>query len=230
MKDIQTPITIENEDTFKIIFSKYGAYGLEKQENLAKIVEDLVGDLDIDKGVLSFNDDIKFNVQILGFHSEEFNQWSWAWDNENIGFNESLIKESKEIKELGEKFSIDEFTTSTFEIDYDDCHVIAMMVTSIMGDSAYYAASVGDLNVFVTINSDSIPENNSSEDFRMIYNHFQKNFDIFPKLAFEGYTKLKGYFFKEREDFSLAKIGEDRVIVGFTDRNNVTNIQLLTTD
>ncbi|MDL2246609.1 hypothetical protein LJB96_03225 [Methanobrevibacter sp. OttesenSCG-928-K11] len=230
MMDLQTPITINTEDTFKTIFSKYGAYALDKQDNLANAIGELEGDLDIDEGTLAFNNDLKFDIQILGFYSEEFNQWSWAWDNENIGFNEDLILSSEKIKEIGDEFEIKEFSTPVFEIDFDECHAMIMIASSLLDDSGYYVADVDDLKIFLSINSDKVKEDNSSEKFRLIFNSFQKNYDVYTKLAFEGYTKLKGYDFKERDDFSLAKIGEDRVIASFSERGKLMGIQLLTAD
>jgi hypothetical protein len=229
MMDLQIPITINKDDTFKDIFSKYGAYSLDKQDNLAKTIGDLEGNLDLDEGILSFSDDLKFNIQILGFYSEEFKQWSWGWDNENI-FNEKLLNDSKKIKDIGEEFDVKEFSTPVFEIDFDECHAMAMVTSSLLDDNGYYVSNEDDLKIFLSITSDKIKEDNSSEKFRLIFNSFQKNYDIYPKLAFEGYTKLKNYFFKEREDFSLAIIGEDRVIASFSERGKLMGIQLLTVD
>ncbi|WP_409200840.1 DUF6882 domain-containing protein [Methanobrevibacter sp. DSM 116169] len=230
MKEVQTPLTIEEKDSFKTIFSKYGAYAYDKQENLANLIGDLTGSLDIDNGTLEFNDDIKFDVQILAFYSNEFNQLSWAWDNENIGFDESLVKNSLEIKKFGEKYDIAEFTTPSYKIDFDDCHIIAMIASSLLDVDAYYLASFEDLDIFVTIKSDLIKKDNSSERFRKTFNNFQKNFDVFARPAFEGYAKLKGCEFKEREEFSVAKNGEDRLIAGFSERGNLTHLQLLEVD
>ena len=71
MRKIEKPVEIEQGDSFKVILSKYGALGLDKQENLSELIGDLEGQLDIEKGVLTFSDDISFNVQILGFFNEE---------------------------------------------------------------------------------------------------------------------------------------------------------------
>ena len=114
MRKIEKPVEIEQGDSFKVILSKYGALGLDKQENLSELIGDLEGQLDIEKGVLTFSDDISFNVQILGFFNEEAKKWSWAWDNESIGFDESLIEAAKEIHEIGLKYEIGQFTTFWF--------------------------------------------------------------------------------------------------------------------
>lgn len=222
MKVIEKPITIEKGDSFKVILSKYGALALDKQENLSELIGETVGDLDIEKGEISFGD-ITFPVQILGFSMQDAKQWSWAWDNEEI-FGKDLVVSAGKIKEIGEEFDIKEFTSPVLNADFDDCHTLAMTSTAILGMDAYYAVSEEGLDIFVLIKSDLIEENNSVVKFRNTFYTFQKNFNIYPKIAFEAYTKLKGYGFKPHDDFALAKIGEARVMAGFTERGNVTRI------
>jgi len=222
LKVIEKPITIEQDDTFKVILSKYGALALDKQENLSELIGETVGDLDIEKGEISFGD-ITFPVQILGFSMQDAKQWSWAWDNEEI-FGKDLVVSADKIKEIGEEFDIKEFTSPVLNADFDDCHTLAMTSTVILGMDAYYAVSEEGLDIFVLIKSDLIKENNSVVKFRNTFYTFQKNFNIYPRIAFEAYTKLKGYIFKPHDDFALAKIGEARVMAGFTERGNVTRI------
>ncbi len=222
MKVIEKPVAIEKEDSFKVILSKYGALGLDKQENLAELIGETVGDLDIEKEIISF-DGIELPVQILGFFSQEFNQWSWAWDNEDI-FGKSLIKSSNEIKAIGDEFDVTEFNSPVIQTSFDACHALAMTATALLNMDGYYAVSEEGLEIFVAIKSDLIKENNSVKKFRDTFYTFQKNFNIYPRIAFESYTKLKGYGYKPHDDFALAKIGENRVMAGFTERGNVTRI------
>lgn len=222
LKVIEKPITIEEDDSFKRVLSKYGALALDKQENLSELIGETPGELDIEKGTLSFGD-IVFPVQILGFYSQDLKQWSWAWDNEEI-FGENLIRASKQMKAVGDEFNIDEFNSTAIQADFNDCHTLAMASTSILNMGAYYAVSEDGIDIFVLIKSDLIKENNSVKKFRDTFYTFQKNFNIYPKIAFEAYTKLKGYGYKPHDDFALAKIGESRVMAGFTERGNVTRI------
>lgn len=228
MKTIEKPVTIEDGDSFKVILSKYGALALDKQENLSELIGETEGDLDIEKGIITF-EDITLPVQILGFYMQDSKQWSWAWDNEDI-FGGDLIKSASEIKAIGDEFDIAEFTTPVINADFNDCHTLAMASTAILNMDAYYGVSEDGLDIFVAIKSDLIKENNDVKKFRDTYYTFQKNFNIYPKMAFESYTKLKGYGFKPHDDFSLAKIGESRVMVGFTERGNVTRILMFGED
>ena len=222
MKVVEKPITVEKGDSFKVVLSKYGALALDRQENLSELIGETVGDLDIEKGIISFGE-IVLPIQILGFFSKDLNQWSWAWDNEDI-FGENLIKASTQIKAIGDEFEIVEFSAPIIQTDFDACHTLAMAASAILNMDAYYAVSEEGIDIFVAIKSDLIEENNSVMKFRDTFYTFQKNFKIYPKIAFEAYTKLKGYGFKPHEEFALAKIGEARVMAGFTERGNVTRI------
>ena len=220
-------IKIEDSDSFQTIFTKYGALALDKQESFGELIGEKVGNLNIEKGTISFDESLEFPIQIIGTLSNETNKWHWAWDNEGIDLPENLVKESIEVKEIGEKHGISQFTTNIFDADNLEAHLIAMTVSGIMGDAGYYAADFGEITFFVTVHSDKIPHDETIERFINVYNKFQKEFDVKPRLAFEGYTKLRGYNYKEKEEFSVAKMGESRVIVGFTERGNVTHIQTM---
>ena len=105
-----------------------------------------------------------------------------------------------------------------------------MTATGLLNMDAYYGVSEDGLDIFVLIQSDLIKQNNSVKKFRDTFYTFQKNFNIYPRIAFESYTKLKGYGYKPHDDFALAKIGESRVMAGFTERGNVTRILMFGED
>lgn len=228
MKIIEKPVEIEQGDSFKVVLSKYGALALDKQESLSELIGDEVGDLDIEKGELAF-ENVTFPVQILGFFMQDSRQWSWAWDNEDI-FGKDLIKSASEIKAIGDEFGISEFNTPLLNAIYDDCHTLAMTAISILNMDGYYAVSEEGLDIFVAVKSDLIKDEGTAKKFRDTFYTFQKNFNIYPKIAFESYTKLKGYGFKPHDDFALAKIGEARVMAGYTERGNVTRLLIFGDD
>ena len=141
-----------------------------------------------------------------------------------------MIDAANDIKSIGEEFDVKEFTSPVLNADFDDCHTLAMAATGILNMDAYYGVSEEGLDIFVLIKSELIEEINSPKKFRDTFYTFQKNFNIYPKIAFESYTKLKGYGFKPHDDFSLAKIGEARVMAGFTERGNITRILIFGDD
>lgn len=227
VKTIETPIILEDDDNFKTALSKFGCIAFDRQANLGDLIGEAEGDLDLENGILTFPNDISFDVQVLGYYSEDLSQWSWAWDNESVGFDEKLIEDACKIRDIAEKHKWDQFLVPVFKTDYNYCHTWAMIATTILGWDAYYSYEVDGLNIFLLIKSDLIKENNSPLKFRDTYIAFCKNFDVDHKLVFEAYTKLKGYSFKDGGEFHVAKIDEARIITGFTERGNLTHVQLL---
>ena len=209
----------ENDD-LQDLFSKYGALALEKQENLSKLVGDNEPELEIEEGIVKFEDK-KFPIQLLGFLDPDEYSWSWAWDNEEIGFPEELIREAKEVKEFGETNNVVQFKESMFAASFDEAHILAMTVSSLFGDDAYCAVNYGSFVFFVTLKSDEIPLSNDPDEFANIINDFHRRFEVNHLKALESYAVLKGYEFKDRDDFALVKIGDDKIIVGLTERRNI---------
>lgn len=225
MKTIEEPVVIREGDSFKTVLSKYGALALDKQENLSELIGDVQGKLDLDEGILIF-DDIKFPIQVLGFYNDELKQWSWAWDSEEI-FGADLIDAAAEIKQAGIDAGIPEFSSAIIQADFNACHTLSMATIGILDFDAYYAVNEEGLDIFVAIESGNVPEINGAEKFKDTFYTFQKNFKVYPRIAFDAYTRLKGYKIKHHDEFDVAYLGESRLIVGFSERGNVKTIQLL---
>jgi len=225
LKTIEEPVVIREGDSFKTVLSKYGALALDKQENLSELIGDVEGDLDLDEGIVTFGD-VKLPIQVLGFYNDDLKQWSWAWDSENI-FGAKLIDAACEMKQAGIDAGIPEFSSPIIQADFNACHTLAMATVGILDLGAYYAVNEDGLDIFVAIDSDEIPENNSVVKLKDTYYTFQKNFNVYPKIAFDAYTKLKGYKIKHHDDFDVAYLGESRLIAGYTQRGNLKTIQLL---
>lgn len=215
---------ISKSDDLQDIFAKYGAFALEKQGNLAKLVGDVEPELDIEKGIVSFGD-MEFPIQLIGFLNPESSEWSWAWDNEEIGFPEELLEEAQAAKAFGEEYGIPQFSESPIELGIGEAHILVMTLSSIFGNSAYCAPIFGDFIFFVTIESDEIPSSDDVFEFMDIYYDFYTKFEVDHRTALKGYADLKGYGFKDHDDFSFVKMGEDRFMVSFSERGNVVNLK-----
>ena len=68
-------LLIEENDDLQDLFSKYGALALEKQETLGALVGDAEPELDIEKGIVKFNDK-EFPIQLIGFLDPDEDTWS----------------------------------------------------------------------------------------------------------------------------------------------------------
>lgn len=219
-------LLIEENDDLQDLFSKYGALALEKQETLSGLVGDAEPELDIENGIVKFNDK-EFSIQLIGFLDPDEDTWSWAWDNEEIGFPEELIEEAKAVNEFGEKQNVSQFCENVFRANLTEAHILTMTVSSLFDDDAYCAANYGGFVFFVSISSDEIPLSDDPDVFALVINDFHRRFEVNHRKALESYAALKGYEYKERDDFSLVKIGDDKVVVGLTERKNIQSIKVI---
>ena len=205
-------LLIEENDDLQDLFSKYGALALEKQEILSSIVGDAEPELDIEKGIVRFGDK-EFPIQLIGFLDPDEDTWSWAWDNEDIGFPEDLIKEAKAIKEFGQEQNIPQFYENVFSANLAEAHILTMTVSSLFSNDAYCAVNYGGFVFFVTIESDEIE---ISDKFEV--NHLK---------ALRGYAEIKGYEYKYRDEFCVVKVGDDTIVVTLTERKNIYTIKII---
>ena len=219
-------LLIEENDDLQDLFSKYGALALEKQEALSGLVGDAEPELDIEKGIVKFNDK-EFPIQLIGFLDPDEDTWSWAWDNEEIGFPEELIEEAKAVKEFGEKQNVPQFYENVFRASLTEAHILNMTISSLFGNDAYCAVNYGGFIFFVTIESDEIHISDDPEVFAVVLNDFHRRFEVNHRKALKSYALLKGYDYKERDDFSRIKTGDDAIVVGLTERKNIQSIKVI---
>ena len=219
-------LLIEENDDLQDLFAKYGALALEKQEILSGIVGNAEPELDIENGKVKFNDK-EFPIQLIGFLDPDEYTWSWSWDNDEIGFPEDLIEEAKAVKEFGEKQNIPQFYENVFRASLTEAHILNMTISSLFNNDAYCAVNYGSFVFFVTIKSDEIQISDDPKVFANILNDFHRRFEVNPRIALKSYAEIKGYEYKERDGFSLVKIGDDKVVIGFTERKNIQSIKVI---
>ena len=219
-------LLIEENDDLQDLFSKYGALALEKQETLSSLVGNAEPELDIEKGIVKF-DDKEFPIQLIGVLDPDEDTWSWAWDNDDIGFPEELIEEAKAVKEFGEKQNVSQFKENVFRASLTEAHILSMTISSLFYNDAYCAVNYGGFVFFVTIKSDEILLSDDPDVFARILNDFHRRFEVNHRKASKSYAELKGYEYKERDEFSLVKIGDDKVVISLTERKNIHSIKVI---
>ena len=218
---------LKDTDDFESLFTKTGSIAYEKQRILDELLEGDTGSLNIGSKTLEFKN-YSFPIQILGTLSLNNNMWYWAWDNGDIGFAPDLVEDAMEIKEIGEQYNIPEFKTRMLSnVDLDSVHTILMTASTLVDADAYYGAQEGDLIIFVSIHSDELTLVEDLDVFARVYNNFVRDYQIKAVYALEGYCKFKGYEFRDEIEFAVVKVGQQRVIAGFSEQGKLTNIQTM---
>lgn len=192
------PCTNEQE-----LIERYGAIALEKQDNLYEVIGNNNWNADIEKGTISFGDNLEFPIQILGTFSHSSQTWLWAWANTQSGLPAELMKQALALKEYGEKNYISLLTVPQFDAINDDMHLIGSVASGMFGSSGYYIADYGEGAMVVTIESALVDKQKADifhQRISTIFPQFIMQHEMNHHNSFRCYLLAKGYTVSEEAD------------------------------
>ncbi|MDZ4684292.1 MAG: hypothetical protein SH850_04330 [Planctomycetaceae bacterium] len=122
-------------------------------------------DIDQEVGDLVFsNDDGTTAVapaQIIGSFSTNDNSWLWAWDNPSI--LDGLKRDSRKLKEYGERHGIEKLTTRKWTGTEEDAWDMAALAVKLCGAQGAYRGPAGPSYVFMTFGEVKISKSNDGQ-------------------------------------------------------------------
>ena len=122
------------------LFNDNAAASFDKQLALNGVVGDQDWRVDLAEGVLTFGQDQRWPVQLLGTESEETGTWLWGWANPSAGIPPSLLGSARLLQLLGEERHIAEFTEPEYALGDIDGHYLAIVASGVCRAEAYYRA------------------------------------------------------------------------------------------
>ncbi|WP_454909128.1 DUF6882 domain-containing protein [Variovorax gossypii] len=142
--------------TFQDHFSDHAASALARQMALGDVIGERSWGIDVQKGVLSFGDDLRYPAQLLGTHAFGPGTWLWVWANAQSNIPEQHTEAALRIRQRGEEESIEAFTAASLQLDdaLTD-HMIAMTCGGLEGGRCYYRAPYDGGALFVLL--DGVP-------------------------------------------------------------------------
>jgi hypothetical protein len=87
--------------TFDRIFAEHAATGLARQLALCELIGERGWELDLTSGTVTFGDDLRYGVQLLGTESHDDGSWLWAWANEASNLPPALLHLCGWLREYG---------------------------------------------------------------------------------------------------------------------------------
>lgn len=108
-------------------------------------LHDVVGDVntwqaDLEQAVLSLNDVVFQDIQIIGTYAFGDETWVWAWGNQGSNFPDEQVRDSLVLKKLGEEKQIAWLVERKFELDEADVEAIAAVAVGVVQADGYYLA------------------------------------------------------------------------------------------
>ncbi len=138
----------------------------------------------------------------------------WGWANSQSGFPESLLNSSLQLKELGEKKEIEEFTNGHFVTEEGFEHKMGIVTCGLLKADAYFCANYGQGTMVLVIKSDQIP--------KVDYNRMEKVLTTFPKVISGIELNHKAAFTNYLIDRQLGINATENTITGTRNGKIVT--------
>ncbi len=171
---------------------RYALITLEKQDKLELLIKDRMHELDLDAGIIRFQD-LQFHMQILGTESDNTLTWLWAWADEQTEIPPALMQSAIQLRNWGANEGLAEFTLPSVDLDRADGHIIAMIGAEICKASCYYRDSYEGGAVFLLLFDKLIEDQhpfNRERLLRRLSDIFSR-YEINHRNAILSYLRLK---------------------------------------
>ncbi|MGI5146457.1 DUF6882 domain-containing protein [Plantactinospora sp. CA-294935] len=119
--------------TFDRLFAEHVATGLARQMALSELVGERDWQLDLPSGTVTFGNDLRYHIQLLGTESHDDGSWLWAWANEASDLPPAVLRLCGWLREYGHRQGIAELTEPTFALRRADGHRLALLASGLTG-------------------------------------------------------------------------------------------------
>lgn len=199
---------------FQELVEQNAGLSFEKQMIFADVIGSNAWDLDMGKGVISFGN-LEFPIQIIGSLAFNNNSWMWGWANTQSGMPENLLKQSRQLKQIGENKNIQELIDGHYNVDEGFEHKIGMLACGLFASKSYYCADYGQGTLVVTIDDTKIPAIDKNRPEKVITNFPQliSGMDLNHKNAFLNYLIDRDFEVSISEN-KIEGLKNNKIVVG----------------
>lgn len=133
--------------SFDDLFAQHVATGMARQLALAELLGDRGWQLDLNAGLVTFGDDLRYPVQLLGTESHADRTWLWAWANTAGNIDPTLLQLAGWLREHGRGEGLRELADPSLRLDHVDGHRLALVASGLTG-RAYYRGTYNGGAIF----------------------------------------------------------------------------------
>lgn len=222
----ETPPDLTPCKTFQELLERYVGIAFEKQLDFAEVIGTNGWDFDMDKGTISFGENLVFPVQILGTFSHSTQTWLWSWANVESGIPENITRQALQLRKYGNDNKIDRLTNDTFDFSTAELHLIGVVASGMFDSSGYYIADYGQGAMLATIKSDQVDKLRKDQHHRIftVFAQLISQFDVNHKSALTNYLIAKGYTIAESENTITGTKNGNDVTGEFDELSRLTNL------
>lgn len=187
---------------------QFALLSLEKQEKLAILIGEHSAELNLEEGMIQFNEGVLFPFQVLGTESDNSLTWLWGWAEEQPEIPLNRLSSAYLMKDWGEKAGIPEFTKPSVDLTRSDGRAISLISSEICGASCSYQDSYEGGAVYLLLFGEAIDQQPSFDvaGLSRQFSEVLSLYDLNERTALLSYLRKKGLPFSEDNQTLSAEL------------------------
>lgn len=210
--------------TFDNLFTQHVMSSLDKQLRLADLLDNKgTWSTDLRKGTISFKDVGTYKMQVLGTESEGDDSWLWGWANEASNIPTALLNVADNLRDYGNKHSIEELTQAEQSLDDIDGHQFGLIASGFAQAQAYHRCPYNGGALFALIMDPTLKLTVENDLVRAttVINQAVSTYDMHNQnIAIDAYLTYLGLDVYSSNDTKYAQRDDETVMTITFDKNN----------
>jgi hypothetical protein len=212
--------------TFHDLLSQHIGSAFARQLAFADLLGERSWSVTISEGIVTFGNDLRFPIQLLGSEADGNATWLWAWANKASNLPDKVLVACNKLRELGQREGVPELTGRTFSLDQASGHAISLVASGVFGNCCYYRGPYDGGALFFLVNNppDELLRPVPVERAVTVITEVISNFDVSHRPMAESFLRAQGFSWDTASGAMVASRHGDEITLSFDDLGRIANI------
>lgn len=206
--------------------STYAGMAWDRQLDFADKVGDRPWSADTAQGLISFGDDLRFRMQVLGSYSFQSGTWLWIWAHTQAEVAPAFTEVARQLQGFGAAKNLALFTEPRTALRQEDLHAIGLIAAGADNSAGYYLGNYGEGILLALIDPDHGLPSTAAKPERVptVVSQLIGDFDLDHRLLLQHYLAAKGFSVQETGSRITGQHGANRIVADLDAQGRVSEV------
>lgn len=213
--------------TFIDLLTQHVGASFARQRAFADLLGERNWSVSVSDGIVTFGQDLRFPIQLMGTEADDDGTWLWAWANAASDLPDKVLVACNQLRELGERQNIPELRERKLSLDEQvSGHSIALIASGITGRCCYYRGPYDGGALFFLVGDvpDEVLRPVHAERAITVITEVVSSFSVNHRSMVEAFLHSQGFSNSISAGELAATRGEDQITMSFDAADRITNI------
>jgi hypothetical protein len=213
--------------TFNDLLTQHIGASFARQLAFADLLEERSWSVSVSDGIVTFGQDLRFPIQLLGTEADGDGTWLWAWANAARDLPDKVLVACNQLRELGERQNVPELRERKLSLDEQvSGHSIALVASGTAGRCCYYRGPYDGGALFFLVGDapDEVLRPVQAERAITVITEVISIFAVNHRSMVEAFLHSQGFSTNTSAGELSATRGQDQITVSYDAADRITNI------